>query len=130
MHWRGGPGSSRSRRHAAWRMEIIRHQEWRCRIIAVYYLKLYKNHTQGKSKSIDFKTHLRNYKYTKKLLNYRNASKCNSLLSTPAQGKTENYFFELWVPAVILCYSRTSDPTTLLYFVRAKKYNSIKPQQL
>ncbi len=35
-----------------------------------------------KSKITDLKNYLKKYKYTKKLLNYSNASKCNSLLST------------------------------------------------
>ncbi len=38
----------------------------------------------SKSKITDFKNYLKKYKYTKKLLNYSNASKCNSLLSTSA----------------------------------------------
>ncbi len=36
----------------------------------------------SKSKITDKKNYLKKYKYTKKLLNYSNASKCNSLLST------------------------------------------------
>ncbi len=31
----------------------------------------------SKSKITDFKNHLKKYKYTKELLNYSNASKCN-----------------------------------------------------
>ncbi len=36
----------------------------------------------SKSKITDKKNYLKKYKYTKKLLNYSNASKCNLLLST------------------------------------------------
>ncbi len=38
----------------------------------------------SKSKITDLKNYFNKYKYTKKLLNYSNANKCNSLFSTSA----------------------------------------------
>ncbi len=42
----------------------------------------------SKSKITDLKKYFNKYKYTKKLLNYSNANKCNSLFSTSLENIT------------------------------------------
>ena len=49
----------------------------------------------SKSKITDFKNHLKITKYTKKLLNYSNVSKSNSLLYT---SDNDNLFLVIWHP--------------------------------
>ena len=47
----------------------------------------------SKSKITDFKNYLKITKYTKKLLNYSNVSKCNSLLYTSAYMSPSWYYY-------------------------------------